>query len=284
MYTYKIGNINLALSGCKNEYVLNQMKKYLCPCDKVHATIDIKFHNTTFSIPQSNIVAQWEYELWTSVNGNRSYYLFFPEVEGAVIKVDFDKTFKNIVFNAYDVKKNLNIDDSAFFFNTLSHIFHFIALKNGSLVYHSSSVSHKGRGIAFSADSGVGKSTHTSLWMKYISDCEYINDDTPLIYKQDDKIYISGTPFAGTSGINNNISVPLRAIVFLQRDKENFIEKITTLQAFPLMMEQIKTPFDTELVDCALSIIGDILKNVSIYKLRCNMEPEAAFTSFEILD
>ena len=222
--------------------------------------------------------------MWTSIEGTRSYYIFFPEVEGAVVKVDFDKSFKNIVFNAYDIKTNLGIDDGAFFINTLSHIFHFIALTNGSLVYHSSAVSHNGRGIAFSADSGVGKSTHTSLWKKHIPDCQYINDDTPLIFKKDEKIYISGTPFAGSSGINNNLSVPLKAIVFLQRDKENSIEKISSLQAFPLIMDQIKTPFDSELVEHALSVIGDILKNVPIYKLRCNMEPEAAFTSFKILE
>lgn len=283
MYTYKIGNINLALTGCQNKYVLNQMKNYLYPCENVHATIDIKFFGHTFPVPSDNIVAHWEYELWTSIDGIRSYYIFFPEIDGAAVKVDFDKDFKNIVFNAYDVKENLNIDDTALLFNTLSHIFHFIALKNNALVYHSSSLSHSGTGIAFSADSGVGKSTHTSLWMKHIPDCEYINDDTPLIYKQDEKIYVSGTPFAGTSGINNNISVPLKAIVFLERAKENAIEKISSLQAFPLIMEQIKTPFDTELVDCALSVIGDILKKVSVYKLRCNMEPDAAFTSFEIL-
>ncbi len=284
MYTYKIGNINLALSGCQNEYILNEMKKYEHCCEKVHATIDIRFFNYTFPVPDDNIVAKWEYELWTSIDGFRSYYIFFPEVDGAVIKVDFDRDFKNIVFNAYDVRKNLGIDDSAYLFNTLSHIFHFVAMKNGSLVYHSSAISHNGRGIAFSADSGVGKSTHTSLWMKYIQNCEYINDDTPLIYKQDDKIYISGTPFSGTSGINNNFSVPLKAIVFLERGKKNYIEKIPSISALSLMMDQIKTPFDTELVDCALSVIGEILKDVPIYKLRCNMEPDAAFTSFKILE
>lgn len=283
MKTYKIGNINLALSGCQNDSVLNQMENYLHPCENVHTTIDIRLFNHTFPIPKNNIVAQWDHELWTSVDGVRSYYLFFPEVEGAVVKVDFDKNFKNIVLNAYDVKKNLGIDDRAFYTNTLSHIFHFIALSNGSLVFHSSAVSHSGRGIAFSADSGVGKSTHTSLWMKHIKGCEYINDDTPLIYKQDDKVYISGTPFAGSSGINTNISVPLKAIVFLKRAKENSIEKISSLQAFPLIMDQIKTPFDSELVEHALSVIGDILKNVPTYILRCNMEPEAAFTSFKIL-
>lgn len=284
MKTYKIGNINLALSGCHNESVLNQMKDYLHPCENIHSTIDIKLFNHTFPVPEDNIVAQWEYELWTSVDGVRSYYLFFPEVEGAVVKVDFDRDFKNIVFNAYDVKTNLGIDDSSFFYNTLSHIFHFIALKNSALVYHSSALSCSGRGIAFSADSGVGKSTHTSLWMEHITGCEYINDDTPLLYKQDEKIYISGTPFAGSTGINTNISVPLKAIVFLERDKKNSIEKIPTSNALSLIMDQIKTPFDTELLDCALSVIGDILKNVSIYKLRCNMEPEAAFTSFKILE
>ena len=92
----------------------------------------------------------------------------------------------------------------------------------GAVMIHSSCISYKGNAILFSADSGTGKSTHTSLWKElYSDDVQFINDDKPIIRIIGDKVYAYGTPWSGKTDLNNNVYAPLCNIVFLQRGAKN---------------------------------------------------------------
>ena len=52
------------------------------------------------------------------------------------------------------------------------------AIKYGVMLVHSSALIYDGGAYLFSADSGVGKSTHTKLWLKAFGDKVHImNDD-----------------------------------------------------------------------------------------------------------
>ena len=94
-------------------------------------------------------------------------------------------------------------------------------IPRGCITVHSSSLAYNGRGLMFSAPSGTGKSTHTGLWQKYRPGTIIVNDDMPMI-NTNGEIALCGTPFAGTTGINTNINVPLAAVVFLRRAAGKF--------------------------------------------------------------
>ena len=49
-----------------------------------------------------------------------------------------------------------------------------------TLLIHASLVRHQNKGYAFTAKSGTGKSTHVSLWLRYIPDCDLMNVIIPL--------------------------------------------------------------------------------------------------------
>ncbi len=74
--------------------------------------------------------------------------------------------------------------------------------------------------LFFSADSGVGKSTHTALWHKVYGDkVQIINDDKPIIRLENNELIVYGSPFAGGTMKFQNDSAVLGAIVFLEEAK-----------------------------------------------------------------
>ena len=74
--------------------------------------------------------------------------------------------------------------------------------------------------------------------------------------------------------------VPLKGICILTRGKENSIRRVSALQAIPIMLQQCHRPADTQSVSKMLELIDRMLKQVPVYLLKCNMDPEAAEVSY----
>ena len=74
--------------------------------------------------------------------------------------------------------------------------FYIALLRHNGILLHASCVVVDGVAYAFSANSGVGKSTHTQLWLKHFGDRAYmLNDDKPAIRCIDGVICACGTPW-----------------------------------------------------------------------------------------
>ena len=106
----------------------------------------------------------------------------------------------------------------------VSGIFNRSIIRHRAMLVHSSALICGGKAYLFSADSGVGKSTHTRLWLDAFGDEVHImNDDKPVLRIYDDRILACGTPFDGGSGIALNETYPLGAIIFIERGEENSV-------------------------------------------------------------
>lgn len=150
-----------------------------------------------------------------------------------------------------------------------------LLLQHNRLVLHSSCISTGGQAILFSAPSGTGKSTHTGLWQKYVKDTVYINDDTPIIRLDSQKVYACGSPWSGKTDLNSNISSPLAGIVFLERGEKNTIEPIKGADAFArLLGETRKFPFRNA-VEKATELCGELIERVPVFRLTCDISEEA---------
>ena len=147
----------------------------------------------------------------------------------------------------------------------------------GAVMIHSSCISYKGNAILFSADSGTGKSTHTSLWKElYSDDVQFINDDKPIIRIIGDKVYAYGTPWSGKTDLNSNICAPLKGIVILERGEKNTIERVQLSDVISTVFANIIVPSENkEIANIALSSYNKILSKVPLYRLRCNISLEA---------
>ena len=155
---------------------------------------------------------------------------------------------------------------------------------NGCLL-HASSVVIDNEAYLFSANCGVGKSTHTSLWLKYLSKKNpyILNDDKPAIRIMEDAIYAYGTPFSGKHDINKNTRAKLKGICFIEQATTNSIKRIEPKEAVSLFFEQTVKRLSKDQMLKLLDIMDILLKEIPIYKLCCDMSEEAVKLSYNTM-
>ena len=150
-----------------------------------------------------------------------------------------------------------------------------------TFLFHGSSVAVDGNAYLFTARSGTGKSTHTALWRKYLGErAVMVNDDKPLIRVCEEGSFIYGTPWCGKHRLGNNIQVPLRAICILERGKKNEIHRIEKREALPMLLQQSYRPSDIKALEKTVLLLSKMQENVLFFRLKCNMDPEAAEVSY----
>ena len=150
-----------------------------------------------------------------------------------------------------------------------------------AFVFHSSAVVLDGEAYLFTAVSGTGKSTHTSLWLKHFGDRAFIiNDDKPIVRFVNGQYRVYGTPWCGKDGINRNTSAPIKAVCFLHRGKTNSIKPKPPSDALVPILNQAYRPFDEEYSVKFFNELDRFMKNVSFYDLYCNISDEAVEVSY----
>ncbi len=142
---------------------------------------------------------------------------------------------------------------------------------------HSSVVEADGFAYAFTAPSGVGKSTHTKLWMKNVPGCRIINGDKPLYrWEENGTFTVFGTPWNGKENWGENCSASLAGILFLERGETNAIRPASEPEAIARLMPQLYLRGDREAVDRQLSMVNALIRSVPFWVLTCNISDDAA--------
>jgi hypothetical protein len=142
-----------------------------------------------------------------------------------------------------------------------------------------------GNAYAFAAKSGTGKSTHIALWHKYLGDenVTIINGDKPIIRLLGNDFFAYGTPWCGKEGWNTNTKAKLKGICFIERDKENHIEKLDKAEAATRIMKQILMPTYAEGAIKTLELADEMMNSVDTWLLGCNISIDAAKTAYEAM-
>ncbi len=147
--------------------------------------------------------------------------------------------------------------------------------KFNEFILHSSFVKIGNSAILFTAPSGVGKSTQADLWVKYRK-ARIINGDRSLVVKKGREYYAFGWPICGSSKICLNESYPIKSIILLSQGKNNKIIKPKKTECIKKILREITVNYHNEqFLDHALTLIEDIIKNVSIYHLQCDISEDA---------
>lgn len=201
---------------------------------------------------------------------------FFSGNDGTVTRLmHSDAKFRRITVTVID-KENTDI----IFFAYLGMAFEMGAALHERIVLHSSALIYQNRAVAFSAPPETGKSTHTRLWKKVFGDdVTIVNDDKPAISFSDGKAILHGTPWAGSTGVNANMSAPLAAAVFLNRGEKNVINHIPIDVSIKLFLEETPKPVIPRLTPAYLDLAGQLIESVPSYELFCNISDEAAIIS-----
>lgn len=177
----------------------------------------------------------------------------------------------------------LSLDESEYIF-TCSQFYRKLLVFDGMML-HASAVVKDGYAFLFSASSGTGKSTHTTLWRKVYGYDRVLmlNDDKPALRRENGRWYAYGTPWSGKTDQNLNMRVPLGGICMLERGEKNEIVPFTGAgAAFELLQQTVRPPM-AEARGKILEYLNDLLENVPVWKLRCNMDDEAARVSHDAM-
>ncbi len=155
------------------------------------------------------------------------------------------------------------------------------ALAHDAFLMHCAVIEYEGRGYAFSAPSGTGKTTHIRLWKQVFGAdrVTVVNGDKPILRLIDGVFYAYGTPWCGKEGYNTNTRVPLAALCFVTRGAENRIRPMTAEEAIPHLFSQIMVVDSSDLAR-QMELADALLCSVPCYLLACNMSPAAAEVAY----
>lgn len=156
---------------------------------------------------------------------------------------------------------------------------------HNALLLHGVVISCGGKGIAFVARSGVGKTTHTMLWQKnFRDDMVIINGDKPIIRFVNDVPFAYGTPWAGKEGIQVNDKVELTDICFIERAEHNSTTLIENKsEYFNLFMNQVLRPADPIAAINTLELLDKLISICNFWSIKCNIDPNAAQIAYKAI-
>ena len=179
-----------------------------------------------------------------------------------------------------------NLTENECAYITAGDRFYYNLIIFGGFRLHASAVVLDGLAYLFSAPSGTGKSTHTALWCDYFgSDRAYIlNDDAPVIKKVGDTFMAWGSPWSGTSPLNRNAGVPLKAIAFLEQSQSDWIRPMDYSESIIYLMNQTRRSNQPNRMERLMSLLEGLVKTVPIYRLGCTISHGAVETAYAAMN
>ena len=91
-----------------------------------------------------------------------------------------------------------------------------------------------------------------------------------------------GTPFSGKTDENVNKKVKLQGICMLERG-ENRIRQIQPAEAIPLILQQTIRPKNEKYLGKMMEIMDQLLREVPVYRMQCDISEEAVKMSYEAM-
>ena len=238
-------------------------------------------NETTFSIeivddlPVSNIQEEMrqEDEGQTIVTGHTqegsSYFEFWLDKKLCSIMVA-DKNYREA---KVCVKENWS-----FGVNNAIMVMYALATANSlTALFHSSVVSYQGKAYMFLGHSGTGKSTHSSLWLKYIEGTELVNDDNPVVRIIDGVARVYGSPWSGKTPCYRNVVYPVGGIVKLDQAPYNEMVRLKGVKAYAVIVPSISGKrWDKKLAEGLHETENMLAQLVPVWHLDCLPDEAAA--------
>lgn len=144
-----------------------------------------------------------------------------------------------------------------------------------TFVMHASVVLSEGYGYLLMGRSGTGKSTHSSLWMKYIPGSKRLNDDHPVVRLIDNMPIVYGSPWSGKTPCYCNLSAPIGGFVRLSQSCRNSIRCLSPVEAYASLSASCAAmTWRAEHAEAKHFMIQHLIGRVPCWQLECL--PDAA--------
>jgi len=243
----------------------------ICSIRITETPIDIEQDATTVRYDVYGLLGHW----FCLMETDQNYIVEIQYVEnGSHYRMITDKTFST--GTAYIDGKDANADVILSLF--LMIIFGQSAVLHQTILIHASVVEKDGQGYVFLGKSGMGKSTHSQLWLRHIEGTELLNDDNPAIrLEKDGSVNIYGTPWSGKTPCYKNRKVRLKALVRLEQASANrFIWKEGVDALITLLPSCLSMRWNTFLYTEMCNLLETVIGKVKVGYLECLPDKEAA--------
>lgn len=160
---------------------------------------------------------------------------------------------------------------------TLSMAVGLVLIAEGATTIHASVIEKQGKALLFLGVSGTGKSTHSSLWLKYVEGVSLLNDDEPIIrLLPTGKAVVYGTPWSGKTHCYRNIVADVVALVHLHQHPENKLKRLSIKDAVASLGLSVSMPAsDIFLAQKQFDNICNLAERIPLYSLDCRPDREA---------
>lgn len=148
---------------------------------------------------------------------------------------------------------------------------------------HASAVVRESDGLArlFLGRSGMGKSTHSALWMKVFSDAWLLNDDNPVIRIVDGSLLAFGTPWSGKTPCYRSACAPVQGMVRLFRGDKNSWQRLRASQAWLAIFPSCSFIAQDESLYLRVAKTANFaVASVVVGNLACRKDENAALTCY----
>lgn len=153
----------------------------------------------------------------------------------------------------------------------------------GIVSLHAACVEKDGYAVAFTGQSGLGKSTRAKAWVDHLS-AEWISGDRPAVRLEKEGSTACGVPWDGKEQIFRDVERPLKAILEVRRSSANYVRKLTDDQARKLLMQQTFVPmWDTDTAVLAMVNVRKLIRQTPVYRVFCGPEGVDAEQIYDVL-
>lgn len=154
-----------------------------------------------------------------------------------------------------------------------------------AFVFHGAVLNFDGEAYAFTAKSGVGKTTHTRLWLKNFGQrVHYLNGDKPIIRFFDGVPYACGTPWQGKENYGVNEITRLSAIAFVRRGEKNSATLVNSDRITADLITQMYLPRSQGAsIIMTMKMADRLVRSVRLVELKVNIEDTAALVAHKVL-
>ncbi len=154
--------------------------------------------------------------------------------------------------------------------------------RRGYVSLHAACVALDGKAIAFTGNSGLGKSTRAVAWQNAFQ-ASLVNGDRPLIRVDGPEAF--GVPWDGKECCYRSVHFPLEVICEVHRSHSVFVRRMSFRQKRLLLMRQCFLPmWDTETAAMQMVNIVRLASRANIVRIFCGPAEEDARALRRILD
>ena len=261
---YTFGGVTLELMGEKAWKLSDLCRPFRAeprPADHtIHVTVGDDMPQPPEGAAHEATLYRWrEGERFCLLQDYGSRYRAFAARQGGLTEVRLSEGYR-------ETASDRVILESAGLFDLLADF--------GMLILHSAYiVTPQGQGLLFSGPSGAGKSTQAELWRQYAG-AQVINGDRSLVRPGDGTVH--GILYSGTSGICQNVSAPLRAIVLPVQGAENRVYPLRPKEAFMALVNQCAYyPWAADSAARMTELAAALIGAVPVYGLTCRKDEGA---------